>query len=152
MCFQLEPGFLSGSLHHYTKESSKTIMSNFWYTLALGRDLRGYNIGPHTDTSDKWVTTLYYLPDSNAQTELGTAVVASKSGRTSSGNVRGSLSSGDFYIARKAKFQKNAVFAFAACTGSWHAVQQVKGSDAIQRDTIQGFVNAPPRGGKKQCG
>eukprot|EP00959_Pyramimonas_sp_CCMP1952_P277100 5792474-Pyramimonas_sp.AAC.1 len=35
---------------------------SYWYTMSLGRDLKGYNIGPHTDTADKWVTTLFYLP------------------------------------------------------------------------------------------
>ena len=35
---------------------------NYWYTMSLGRDLKGYSIGPHTDTADKWVTTLYFLP------------------------------------------------------------------------------------------
>lgn len=35
---------------------------NYYYVMALGRDLRGYSIGPHTDTADKWVTTLFYLP------------------------------------------------------------------------------------------
>ena len=35
---------------------------NYFYSMALGRDLKGYSIGPHTDTADKWVTTLYYLP------------------------------------------------------------------------------------------
>ena len=40
----------------------KDMPKNYWYTMSLGRDLRGYNIGPHTDTADKWVTTLFYLP------------------------------------------------------------------------------------------
>jgi hypothetical protein len=43
-------------------ERMRNMPKNYFYSMALGRDLRGYSIGPHTDTADKWVTTLYYLP------------------------------------------------------------------------------------------
>merc|ERR1712046_406490 len=76
-------------------------------------------------------------------------IVKSKSGRTARGNERGSIG-GDFVIAKKAPFVPNAVLAFAACTGSWHAVQKVQ--MVKPRDTIQGFVNGKTAGGKKKCG
>ena len=31
------------------------------YGMELNRDRSGYQIGPHTDSELKWVTTLYYL-------------------------------------------------------------------------------------------
>jgi|AntAceMinimDraft_1070359.scaffolds.fasta_scaffold28598_2 hypothetical protein len=31
------------------------------YEVELNRDRVGYEIGPHTDSQAKWVTTLYYL-------------------------------------------------------------------------------------------
>ena len=43
-------------------EPMQDMPKNYFYSMALGRDLKGYSIGPHTDTADKWVTTLYYLP------------------------------------------------------------------------------------------
>ena len=121
----------------------------FYYSFDIGRDKRGYEIGPHTDTMDKWVTTLYYLPRSAAQSSAGTCVVKSKSGKTDNGRSRGRLG-GDFTVARKAAFVPNAVFAFAACDKSWHAVQSYKG--AITRDTIQGFVKSQKHSGKGKCG
>ncbi|KAK3260133.1 hypothetical protein CYMTET_30894 [Cymbomonas tetramitiformis] len=131
------------------KVSPSLIEKKFWYTLSLGRDIKGYNIGPHTDTSDKWVTTLYYLPSDEKQKDLGTVIVRSKSGKVARGNVRGKIG-GDFVIAKRAAFVPNAVLAFAACEGSWHAVQKVQITNP--RDTIQGFVNSAMGGGKSQCG
>lgn len=49
----------------------------FYYSFDIGRDKRGYEIGPHTDTMDKWVTTLYYLPRSLAQVQVGRCNVTS---------------------------------------------------------------------------
>ena len=43
----------------------------FYYSFDIGRDKRGYEIGPHTDTMDKWITTLFYLPRSPAQAQAG---------------------------------------------------------------------------------
>eukprot|EP00958_Prasinococcus_capsulatus_P019970 scaffold2544_cov401-Prasinococcus_capsulatus_cf.AAC.2 len=43
--------------------------------------LQGYGIRPHTDTNDKWVTTLFYLPPDEAEPNLGTEVCKSKSGK-----------------------------------------------------------------------
>ena len=34
--------------------------------MELNRDRNGYEIGPHTDTGAKWLTTLYYLPQARA--------------------------------------------------------------------------------------
>lgn len=203
----------------------------FFYSFDIGRDKRGYEIGPHTDTMDKWVTTLFYIPRSSAQSQAGTCVVRvpahgggrggeiptqpltylpihllrthpptypptslrsthlptyfvpsyllptclptypptypptishgarlstryapvrSKSGKTDvNGRSRGKLG-GDFQVARKVAFVPNAVFAFAACDASWHAVQSYRGS--ITRDTIQGFVKSQKHSGKGKCG
>jgi len=124
--------------------------SQYWYTMSLGRDLKGYNIGPHTDTADKWVTTLFYLPKDDKNPNLGTAVVRSPTGKLARGNYRGKLDGDDFVIAKKAGFVRNTVMAFASCEKSWHAVQKVEGS--IQRDTLQGFVSGQIAGGKKTGG
>jgi hypothetical protein len=56
---------------------------NFFYSMALGRDLRGYSIGPHTDTADKWVTTLYYLPRCVCVSHATEAALLVGSARTS---------------------------------------------------------------------
>jgi len=136
--------------HRNIERRINTWGKSYWYTMSLGRDLKGYSIGPHTDTADKWVTTLYYLPKDDKHPDLGTAVVRSPTGKVARGNFRGKLNSEDFVIAKKAGFVRNAVMAFAACEKSWHAVQKVEGH--IQRDTLQGFVSGQIAGGKKTCG
>mmetsp|Transcript_40061 Transcript_40061/g.55664 ORF Transcript_40061/g.55664 Transcript_40061/m.55664 type:complete len:457 (+) Transcript_40061:219-1589(+) len=128
----------------------KKIDKTYWYMMSLGRDLRGYSIGPHTDTADKWVTTLYYLARNNRHPDLGTCVVKSKSGMVSKGNFRGKLDGTDFVIEKQAPYVRNSLMSFSACEASWHAVQKVPGD--ILRDTIQGFVSGQMFGGKKECG
>ena len=49
----------------------------------LSRDLTGYQINPHTDSSHKLVTTLYYLPRTSDMAHVGTLVVKSKHGKLS---------------------------------------------------------------------
>ena len=49
--------------------------------MELNRDRAGYEIGPHTDSQGKWVTTLYYLAKDLENENTGTCVVRSKSGR-----------------------------------------------------------------------
>lgn len=127
------------------------IRSQFYYFMELNRDLTGYQIGPHTDSENKWVTTLYYLPyDDSHISEGGTAVVKSKSGRVQTkGSKRASWKSSDWIVADRAPYKHNTVFAFSPCYSSWHAVPQV--AHAFARDTIQGFVSSRTSVAKQKC-
>ena len=118
--------------------------TDFYYELSMNRDLKGYGIKPHTDSSNKWVTTLFFLPSQTTSqlSKLGTSVVMSRSGRTDGGggtlNWNHPTFRHDLKISKTARFLPNTLFAFPPCLSSWHAV--VAFGQDVCRDTIQGFV------------
>ena len=92
--------------------------------MELNRDRAGYEIGPHTDSQGKWVTTLYYLAKDLEHENTGTCVVRSKSGREQKGaSDWEDWRDPDFEVAEQARYVPNSVFAFAPCYSSWHAVR-----------------------------
>jgi len=113
---------------------------SYTYEMDLSRDVTGYAILPHTDSSGKMVTTLYYLPRTADPkvAQAGTCVVRSLTGEvTKSGSGRHGWE--DMEVAFQAKFVPNSMMAFAPCTSSWHAVKKTAGK--VTRNTIQGFVH-----------
>ena len=128
-----------------------TTRSQFYYFMELNRDITGYTIGPHTDSENKWVTTLYYLPsDMSRITQGGTSVVKSKTGKDQKvGSKREGWNDRQWTVAKKAAYVPNSVFAFAPCFTSWHAVPRV--NQAFARDTIQGFISSRKQVPKKNC-
>ncbi|KAK3267181.1 hypothetical protein CYMTET_24249 [Cymbomonas tetramitiformis] len=122
----------------------------FVYRMDLSRDLSGYEIGPHTDTDFKWVTTLFYLPSTAKHSGVGTAILKSKSGRVQKSGTRHMPWGSDWTVHSRAPFIPNSVFAFAPCWHSWHAVPKMK--EQVTRDTLQGFVQSSKRTSKFPCG
>ncbi|KAK3275406.1 hypothetical protein CYMTET_16465 [Cymbomonas tetramitiformis] len=122
----------------------------YWKT-KLSRDMEGYEIGPHTDSNDKWVTVLYYLPKDDTLAKTGgTCVVRSKSGKVQLENSDWmNWSDTDFEVVFQAPFSPNSVFAFSPCYGSWHAVRKVNVS--VQRDSIQSFIMGKDKIKKSHC-
>lgn len=43
------------------RDNYEAVKSSIHSKMELNRDRAGYEIGPHTDSQGKWVTTLYYL-------------------------------------------------------------------------------------------
>ena len=129
------------------------VKSSIHTKMELNRDRAGYEIGPHTDSQGKWVTTLYYLAKDLEHEKTGTCVVRSKTGRTQTeGSVWEDWRDPDFEIATQARYVPNSVFAFAPCFGSWHAVPKVTGRNGFVRDTIQTFLmEATKSAPKKEC-
>lgn len=108
-------------------------------TLELQRDRKGFTMGPHTDVPERLVAAHFYLPRNMDHSKMGTTLVESASGQTQSDNKRQSWSDHDFVKVKQMEFIPNAMFAFAPCLSSWHAVPEwilPKGS----RDTIVGVV------------
>eukprot|EP00240_Pyramimonas_obovata_P013932 CAMPEP_0118957918 /NCGR_PEP_ID=MMETSP1169-20130426/62356_1 /TAXON_ID=36882 /ORGANISM="Pyramimonas obovata, Strain CCMP722" /LENGTH=197 /DNA_ID=CAMNT_0006906021 /DNA_START=1135 /DNA_END=1728 /DNA_ORIENTATION=+ len=112
----------------------------FQYRMDLSRDISGYEIGPHTDTDKKWVTTLYYLPSTEKHSKIGTQVLRSKSGKVQKNRMRHVEFGPDFEVKFQAPFVPNSMLAFAACWHSWHMVPKVE--EHVMRDTLQGFVGS----------
>ena len=130
--------------------------SEFYYELSLNRDLQGYGIKPHTDSANKWVTTLFFMPSRGRPEleKLGTSVIMSKSGKVDDGggivNWAQPEHKKDMQVSKTARFIPNTLFAFPPCLSSWHAV--VRFNANICRDTIQGFVMNDLRLEKRVCG
>lgn len=124
---------------------------NAFFALDLSRDLAGYAIGAHTDSRSKLVTTLFYLPRDTQLEYMGTMVVQSKSGRTQQESARIPMKLKDLKTVKTAPFVPNALFAFAPCTSSWHAVSKLQAGHTMTRDTIQGFIKSPVKKPKAKC-
>jgi hypothetical protein len=94
----------------------------FYPVPILTRDIRGYSISPHTDTSWKGITVQFYLPPDESAPHLGT-VFHSK-------HPNGSL------IRRtQMRFAPNTGYAFAVADDTWHSVDEV-GREVHTRDSI----------------
>jgi len=115
------------------------------WDMSMNRDMTGYEIGPHTDSTTKWVTILYYLPpDANAPRQAGTSMLRSKSGKKQKSNSEwSSWKDTDFEVIEQTEFIPNSVFVFSSCFSSWHAVPKIK--ESYVRDTIQAFIRNPKK-------
>ena len=124
----------------------------FYTRLDLTRDYGGYAIGPHSDNSDKWITMLYYLPKTDSKLKVGTCVLENLlRRRVSSQSDVASWNKRHWKTHFQAPFVRNAVFAFAPCDASWHAVP--KTPEGFRRDTLQSFIQAKVGNAPKgRCG
>ena len=105
-------------------------------------DGSSYAILPHTDTVDKLVTILIYLPKvENLQNQhLGTLLLQ-KSNTSLNVKVFGKQRANweDFIVVKQAPFKPNLALAFSACDESWHAVHEV-GKMKEPRISLQTFL------------
>ncbi|KAK3283532.1 hypothetical protein CYMTET_8765 [Cymbomonas tetramitiformis] len=130
--------------------SSKRTRASYTYRMDLSRDISGYSIGPHSDTEMKWVTTLYYLPPTAEDSDVGTAVIQSLTGSLQKTGAQHKKWGPNWKIAYRAPYTPNSVLAFAPCWSSWHGVPPMR--EGVIRDTIQGFVRSSLRVTKSSCG
>ena len=88
----------------------------------LTRDIPGYLITPHTDTRWKGITVQLYLPETDANTDIGTI-------------FHDVLSDGSKPKATQMRFAPNSGYAFAVGTDTWHSADPVH--DRVKtRDSI----------------
>jgi len=78
----------------------------------LTRDIPGYLIPPHTDTSWKGITVQFYLPADDANTDVGTI-------------FHDKLADGSMPKARQMRFAPNSGYAFAVGSDTWHSADPV---------------------------
>jgi hypothetical protein len=78
----------------------------------LTRDIPGYKITPHTDTSWKGITVQLYLPRDDANTDIGTI-------------FHDVLPDGSKPKAAQMRFAPNSGYAFAVCDDTWHSADPV---------------------------
>jgi hypothetical protein len=89
---------------------------------SLTRDIPGYSIRPHTDTSWKGITAQLYLPRDASATHIGTI-------------FHERLPDGSLRKASQMKFAPNSGYAFAVGDDTWHSADPV-GGEVATRDSI----------------
>ncbi|KAK3252533.1 hypothetical protein CYMTET_38167 [Cymbomonas tetramitiformis] len=122
--------------------SNQLAKERFYYRWDLASDRTGYEISPHTDSIDKLITILFYLPKGDTYKSFGTTVYESRDGLDDGGFMRTYENPNwrkQFVAVERGPFVPNTVFAFAPCQSSWHGVENVAGK-AVHRDTIQSFI------------
>jgi len=88
----------------------------------LTRDIPGYLITPHTDTSWKGITVQLYLPRDDAHTNIGTI-------------FHEKLADGSLPKRAQMRFAPNTGYAFAVGDDTWHSADPV-GPEVTTRDSI----------------
>jgi hypothetical protein len=78
----------------------------------LTRDIPGYLITPHTDTRWKGITVQFYLPETDANTDIGTI-------------FHDVLPDGSKPKAAQMRFAPNSGYAFAVGDDTWHSADPV---------------------------
>jgi len=125
----------------FAPELSSRLRRDCWLHAFLSRDTGGYAISPHTDTSRKLISVLFYLPTSEAVSDCGTSVIVSDRPEHNTFDVPHSGDWDGFKIARTVPFEANSIFAFLVNDKSLHAVKPTPPGTA--RDTIQFSIMMP---------
>ena len=103
---------------------------------SLVRQKAGYSLGPHTDSPNKVLTVLFYLPQEDCL-EAGTVIYRPKArGFKCEGNRHHAFR--DFETVKVVPFKPDSVFAFVKSDISFHGVEPVK----TTRDVLQYNINA----------
>lgn len=96
--------------------------AGFYPVPILTRDITGYSISPHTDTSWKGITVQFYLPPDESATQVGTVFHSKQP-------------DGSLIRRTQMRFAPNTGYAFAVGDDTWHSVDEV-GREVHTRDSI----------------
>lgn len=97
------------------------------------RDVRGYQLGPHTDLPQRLMSVMFYLPDDAAHSDIGTSVYLPEDRSLRSEDTQHFKPTGFEEIFR-APFVPNSAFSFLKTDNSFHGVKPL-GED-YDRDTL----------------
>lgn len=88
------------------------------------RDTGGYKLGPHTDSLEKVITLLIYLPNDDSSSEFGTSIYQHKdaSFRCTGGPH---YEPENFYRISTVNFVPNRLFGFFKTNNSFHGVEEI---------------------------
>ena len=101
---------------------------NFKGRIALVKDYTKYQLGAHTDSPNKFLTFLFYLPRDEAIREIGTSLYKplNKDIITSfSSHYTMEETKNNFVETKKAKFVPNSVLIFPRTNYSYHGVSSI---------------------------
>jgi hypothetical protein len=117
---------------------------NFQYSIrsSLVKDLKKYKLGVHTDTVNKLLTFLFYIPKNNSHSNLGTTLYKPKKEASihigEKGNYHASLTEteNNFNAVTTLPFIPNSLLLFSRSNQSFHGVEEIN-SEGFERNLIQ---------------
>lgn len=124
-----------------SKEFYDTIMRKFFsennyissedlsLRMALIKDLSKYNLGAHTDTLKKFITFLFYIPEDDSHSHIGTSLYKFKDSNNVSKFKEDHFSELEtknlFNEVKRAQFLPNSVLIFPRTDISYHGVSSI---------------------------
>ena len=107
-----------------TRDLPETI--SIFPDLILTEDSVGYAIGPHTDSPNRLVTILFYVPENEGSVDTGTSIYVPKASSAISGMSAIHRRHDEFYNVFTAPFSPNSFFGFVVGPNSYHGVEPIK--------------------------
>ena len=115
---QLIEPFVCDIKARFTEKTSLSI----WPNACLCRDWPGYSLGPHTDSNQKVVSLIFYLPENPKSPELGTSLYMP---RDPDFKCEGGphYDVAEFTRVKTIRYMPNTVFGFVKSNTSFHGVE-----------------------------
>ena len=108
---------------------------NYYSTESLiVRDLTNYSIGPHTDAPHRLLSMLFYCPDDDSRSHLGTSIYTPNDPDFRCGGGP-HYPHHRFRKVRTMEYRRNSLFAFIKNDHSFHGVEPI-GEQAVGRDVL----------------
>lgn len=116
--------YLGNSVQKMLLEKFSIDVPNKKFEILYTRDSKNYQIYPHTDRANKILTALFYLPQTDDNSELGTVIFTPKNKELTNSN--GShFPFEDFDIHKIIPYKRNKLFCFVKSDISFHGVHPV---------------------------
>ena len=108
------------------------------------RDRTNYAIGPHSDSTQRLLSLLFYCPDDDRRSHLGTSIYVPKDPRF---RCRGGPHYPHEWFNRvfTMPYRPNTLFAFLKTDHSFHGVEKIEDTD-VERDVLLYDIRAPRTG------
>ena len=131
--------FFESIINKFNNKIDKVDPNNLDLRISLVKDLTKYNLGAHTDTSKKFITFLFYLPEDDSHKHVGTSMFKPK--EINNTNLSGEKHFSDkdtkelFDEVKLAQFLPNSVLIFPRTELSYHGVSSIN-TGAYERNLL----------------
>ena len=136
----LSEGFLTAMIDKFERPVRERFGDDFHLRCGFAvdslivRDLTNYSIGPHTDAPHRLLSMLFYCPDDDTRTHLGTSIYVPRDpGFRCKGGPH--YPHRQFQKVRTMEYRPNSLFAFIKNDHSFHGVEPI-GDEDVQRDVL----------------
>ncbi len=126
------------NFNQYEKENFGTNNFQFSGHMSLVKDFKKYKLGVHTDTNQKFLTFLFYIPKNDDLEELGTALYEKNSDTKIDLGKENNKHIDDkhFKLIKKIPFSPNSLLVFPRTNFTYHGVEKIN-IEGAERNLIQ---------------